>query len=121
MNGQSLRASINQAEVGTLQEMGGLWGFQYAGAGVDNPPRFALSPHLPLTAESMLDGACQRPVQWYFDNLLPEEGQRVLPRLARNSEKPSGIVEKNLQQAQCLYYRQGCCFADILVALNIAG
>lgn len=26
----------------------------------------------------MLDGASQRPVQWYFDNLLPEEGQRML-------------------------------------------
>ena len=26
----------------------------------------------------MLDGASQRPVQWYFDNLLPEEDQRVL-------------------------------------------
>jgi len=25
-----------------------------------------------------LDGASQRPVQWYFDNLLPEEDQRVL-------------------------------------------
>jgi len=26
----------------------------------------------------LLDGASQRPVQWYFDNLLPEEGQRLL-------------------------------------------
>lgn len=25
-----------------------------------------------------MDGASQRPVQWYFDNLLPEEGQRTL-------------------------------------------
>jgi serine/threonine-protein kinase HipA len=25
-----------------------------------------------------MDGATQRPVQWYFDNLLPEEGQRSL-------------------------------------------
>ncbi|MEZ3137359.1 HipA N-terminal domain-containing protein [Stutzerimonas kunmingensis] len=24
------------------------------------------------------DGATSRPVQWYFDNLLPEEGQRTL-------------------------------------------
>src|SRR5690606_9217778 len=30
------------------------------------------------THELLLDGASQRPVQWYFDNLLPEEGQRVL-------------------------------------------
>jgi serine/threonine-protein kinase HipA len=78
MNGRSLRASINQTEVGTLREVGGLWSFQYAGAWLDNPQSFALSPHLPLAAESLLDGASQRPVQWYFDNLLPEEGQRIL-------------------------------------------
>ncbi|WP_417068861.1 HipA domain-containing protein [Niveibacterium terrae] len=78
MNGRSLRAFINQVEVGCLQEVGGLWSFQYAGAWLDNPRCFALSPHLPLTAEPLLDGASQRPVQWYFDNLLPEEGQRIL-------------------------------------------
>jgi serine/threonine-protein kinase HipA len=78
MNGRSLRALIDQAEVGTLREVGGLWSFQYAGAWLDDPRRFALSPHLPLTTEPLLDGASRRPVQWYFDNLLPEEGQRVL-------------------------------------------
>ncbi|MGK2925968.1 MAG: HipA domain-containing protein [Lysobacterales bacterium] len=78
MSDRSLRASINQMEVGTLQEVGGLWSFQYAGAWLDKPQGYALSPHLPLTGESLLDGASQRPVQWYFDNLLPEEGQRIL-------------------------------------------
>ncbi len=78
MNGRALRASIDRTEVGTLQEVAGLWSFQYAAAWLGDPRRFALSPHLPLTAESLLDGASQRPVQWYFDNLLPEEGQRVL-------------------------------------------
>lgn len=78
MSGRSLRASINQMEVGTLQEVAGLWGFQYAAGWLANPRGFALSPHLPLTAETLLDGASKRPVQWYFDNLLPEEGQRVL-------------------------------------------
>ena len=78
MNGRSLRALIDQTEVGTLQEVSGLWGFQYTADWLGNPRRFALSAHLPLTAETLLDGASQRPVQWYFDNLLPEEGQRVL-------------------------------------------
>jgi len=78
MNERTLRASINQAEVGTLQEVGGLWSFQYATDWLNKPHGFALSPHLPLQAESLLDGASQRPVQWYFDNLLPEEGQRDL-------------------------------------------
>ncbi|MYZ52764.1 HipA domain-containing protein [Malikia spinosa] len=78
MNGRSLSASINQKEVGTLKEVGGLWSFQYSEAWLENPQCFALSPHLPLTTEALLDGASLRPVQWYFDNLLPEEGQRVL-------------------------------------------
>jgi serine/threonine-protein kinase HipA len=78
MNGRSLSASINQTEVGTLKEVGGLWSFQYSEAWLENPQCFALSPHLPLTTEALLDGASLRPVQWYFDNLLPEEGQRVL-------------------------------------------
>lgn len=78
MSGRSLRASIDQTEVGTLQEVAGLWSFQYAAGWLGNPRGFALSPHLPMTAESLLDGASKRPVQWYFDNLLPEEGQRVL-------------------------------------------
>lgn len=78
MTGQSLRASINQLEVGTLQEVAGLWSFQYAQSWLNNAHRFALSPHLSLREEPLLDGASKRPVQWYFDNLLPEEGQRVL-------------------------------------------
>lgn len=78
MSGRSLRASINQAAVGTLQEVAGLWSFRYEADWLANPQGFALSPHLPLTTESLLDGASRRPVQWYFDNLLPEEGQRVL-------------------------------------------
>ncbi|MDC7717599.1 HipA domain-containing protein [Vogesella sp. DC21W] len=78
MNGRSLCASINHTTVGTLQEVAGLWSFQYAPDWLRTPTCFALSPHLPLQAEPLLDGASQRPVQWYFDNLLPEEGQRLL-------------------------------------------
>ncbi len=78
MNGRSLRASINQMEVGILQEVAGLWSFQYAAGWLSHPRAFALSPQLPLSAEPLLDGASKRPVQWYFDNLLPEEGQRRL-------------------------------------------
>lgn len=78
MSGRSLRATINQLEVGTLQEVSGLWRFQYSAQWLSSDTCFPLSPHLPLATEPLLDGASQRPVQWYFDNLLPEEGQRVL-------------------------------------------
>lgn len=78
MTARTLRASINQADVGSLHEVAGLWSFQYAPGWLVHPKAFALSPHLPLTADPVLDGASRRPVQWYFDNLLPEEGQRTL-------------------------------------------
>lgn len=84
MKGRALQASINQVAVGTLQEVDGLWSFQYVADWLNSAGSFALSPHLPLTAEPLLDGASKRPVQWYFDNLLPEEGQRVL--LARDAK-----------------------------------
>lgn len=78
MNSRSLRALINQTQVGTLQEVNGLWSFQYTNTWLEDRRSFALSPHLPLAADPLLDGASRRPVQWYFDNLLPEEGQRIL-------------------------------------------
>jgi serine/threonine-protein kinase HipA len=37
MSGRSLRASINQAAVGTLQEVSGLWSFQYEADWLANP------------------------------------------------------------------------------------
>lgn len=78
MTQRFLRAWINQAEVGTLTDQAGIWCFQYAPAWLQNPGAFPLSPHLPLTSDPLLDGSTRRPVQWYFDNLLPEEGQRTL-------------------------------------------
>ncbi len=78
MNERVLQAYINDVPVGTLHEANGLWGFQYSHAWLETPNRYALSPQLPLTPNLVMDGATQRPVQWYFDNLLPEEGQRSL-------------------------------------------
>lgn len=71
-------ALINDDSVGVLREESSLWTFQYDPAWLNQAGCFALSPHLPLQAEPIRDGSSQRQVQWYFDNLLPEEGQRVL-------------------------------------------
>jgi serine/threonine-protein kinase HipA len=60
---RSLRASIAAAKIGTLRELDGLWSFEYARSWLDSPVGFALSPHLPLRAEALLDGASHRPVQ----------------------------------------------------------
>lgn len=78
MDNRTLLAFINSDAVGELTERNNVWSFQYAPAWLDNPARFALSPHLPLQADAVVDGGSDRPVQSYFDNLLPEEGARVL-------------------------------------------
>jgi len=78
MSERSLLAYINQTPIGTLREVNGLWSFQYSERWRHETNCFALSPHLPLQSNALLDGATLRPVQWYFDNLLPEEGQRTL-------------------------------------------
>lgn len=61
-------------QVGSLAEAGAVWRFDYAPGWTS----FDLSPALPRSAGSHVDGGSQRPVQWFFDNLLPEEGARTL-------------------------------------------
>ncbi|RQS72030.1 type II toxin-antitoxin system HipA family toxin [Burkholderia sp. Bp8963] len=78
MTERALIASIDGQHIGTLHEDRNLWAFEYARSWLDAPSRFALSPHLPLQADLLRDGATTRPVQWYFDNLLPEETVRAL-------------------------------------------
>jgi serine/threonine-protein kinase HipA len=75
---RSLNVWINQAPLGILRERNGLWAFRYDERWLADPLAHPLCPLLPLQAEEHADGATVRPVQWYFDNLLPEEGQRQL-------------------------------------------
>ncbi|MBX9864992.1 MAG: HipA domain-containing protein [Hyphomicrobium sp.] len=78
MTARSLHASINGSQVGTLAEENGVWSFEYAGSWLSVAGRYPLSSSLPLQGPRIIDGSTQRPVQWFFDNLLPEEGQRLL-------------------------------------------
>lgn len=83
----AIQVWINDLAVGVLQDQQGLWSFQYQADWLQHAGAYALSPHLPLQAAAIVDGATKRPVQWYFDNLLPEEGQRTL--LARDAQVDS--------------------------------
>ncbi|AQW29397.1 HipA domain-containing protein [Ralstonia syzygii subsp. celebesensis] len=78
MDNRALVAFINSDVIGELAERNNIWSFQYSPAWLAHPARFALSPHLPLGPDAIVDGGTDRPVQSYFDNLLPEEGARVL-------------------------------------------
>ena len=76
MNTRSLNVLINDHQVGTLTEENGIWAFQYNEAWCASAGGFAITNALPLTGSIQRDGSTHRPVQWYFDNLLPEETLR---------------------------------------------
>ena len=73
-----LNVWINEHLVGVLSDENNIWSFQYAQEWLDFAESFDLSPTLPQTHELIQDGSSTRPVQWFFDNLLPEEGAREL-------------------------------------------
>ena len=73
---RALIAYLNGRAVGTLAEGNDLWTFEYDPGWTRLPDSFDLSPSLPRSQLIHEDGGSQRPVQWYFDNLLPEEQMR---------------------------------------------
>lgn len=73
---RELVATINGDPVGRLREQNNLWAFEYEPSWIAHG--FDLSPHLPRANGTIIDGATSRPVQWFFDNLLPEEAARDL-------------------------------------------
>lgn len=76
MSRRALQVLINRELVGTLIDENNVWGFQYAQSWLASSQPYPLSPALPLNSELQLDGGTARPVQWFFDNLLPEEKLR---------------------------------------------
>lgn len=78
MSSRFLQAYINDRLVGTLREENSLWAFDYDPDWSSDPDTFDLSPALPRSTPSHIDGGSVRPIQWYFDNLLPEESMRTM-------------------------------------------
>ncbi len=70
---RSLNVYIDNKLIGTLSEGNNLWVFEYDPAWVARESSFDLSPALSRATLRHEDGGTMRPVQWYFDNLLPEE------------------------------------------------
>lgn len=81
---RELLASINGIEVGRLRDQANIWSFQYSSEWIGASDAFDLAPSLPRQKDTIVDGSTERPVQWFFDNLLPEEQAReVLAREAK--------------------------------------
>lgn len=79
---RELKVYINTDLVGLLSEDNDIWSFQYDQEWLDNSDSYALCSDIPLSSELQVDGSSKRYIQWFFDNLLPEEGARSL--LARD-------------------------------------
>lgn len=73
---RSLTVYLEQQVIGILSEGNGIWSFRYTQEWVTSAGSFDLSPALPRSQIEHQDGGTVRPVQWYFDNLLPEEELR---------------------------------------------
>lgn len=93
---RSLTVSTNGRVIGSLLEQDGIWTWVYDNSWLQAPEAFPLSPDLPLSDKRMRDGSTQRTVQWYFDNLLPEEQMRELLSKEQNvgASDAFGLLER---------------------------
>lgn len=73
---RSLNVYIDTTLVGVLREEEDLWQFEYDATWMTVPDGYDLAPGLPRAQSLHVDGSTTRPVQWFFDNLLPEETLR---------------------------------------------
>ncbi|MFO1337064.1 MAG: HipA domain-containing protein [Burkholderiaceae bacterium] len=93
---RELKVYVGADLVGSLTEEDNLWSLQYDPAWAARDDSFDLSPALPRATLRHVDGATRRPVQWYFDNLLPEEDlRRIVARDAgiRDHEDAFALLE----------------------------
>ena len=82
---RELLVHIDHVQVGTLSENQGIWSFTYTPNWAANG--FDVAPGLPRAQGTILDTGTNRPVQWFFDNLLPEDAARDL--LVASAKLPS--------------------------------
>jgi len=92
---RTLEAFLNDRRVGILSEGEDLWRFEYDPQWAGASDAYDLAPRLARSELVHTDGGTDRPVQWYFDNLLPEEEQRdVVAKEAKiNGEDAFGLLE----------------------------
>jgi serine/threonine-protein kinase HipA len=94
MSRQPLDVLVDDRLVGRLTVVGDVWAFEYDPMWRDAADAFDVSPALPRNLGLHRDGATFRPVQWYFDNLLPEEALRgvLAKEAALQAEDAFGLL-----------------------------
>jgi serine/threonine-protein kinase HipA len=78
MTERTLNVYANDTLMGVLFDKNNIWAFQYELSWLKLSNAYALCPSIPLLAEKQIDGSSTRPIQHFFDNLLPEENARTL-------------------------------------------
>jgi serine/threonine-protein kinase HipA len=73
---RQLAVWLNDTKIGVISDRADIWSFDYERSWTESREGFDLAPGMPRNALHHRDGATSRPVQWYFDNLLPEERLR---------------------------------------------
>ena len=89
---RQLEVSINDTAVGILNENNGIWTFTYSAEWLSSDGAFPLSNHLPLQTAPHSDNGTIRHVQWFFDNLLPEEGARSVLAKSEKVDKDDAFA-----------------------------
>ncbi|RYE40864.1 MAG: type II toxin-antitoxin system HipA family toxin [Hyphomicrobiales bacterium] len=93
---RTLQVLINGALVGALRDEDNIWAFQYESTWLESPSAYSIAPSIPLASGWQVDGASVRPVQWFFDNLLPEELMRqvLAKEVGVESADAFGMLER---------------------------
>lgn len=83
---RKLLVYVGNELMGIVCDIDGFWSFEYESKWLNTAMAFPLCPDIPLEEGEQLDTGTKRPVQRFFDNLLPEENARIL--LAREIDIP---------------------------------
>jgi serine/threonine-protein kinase HipA len=74
---RALTIYSNDVRVGRILEQQDIWTLEYDPEWIASDRGWDISPALPRASVAITDGSTQRPVQWFFDNLLPEDQMRT--------------------------------------------
>lgn len=86
--------------VGELTSLNGIWSFEYAKSWQDDKSSFPLCPDIGISRKKHTDNSTERYVQWFFDNLLPEENARTVIAKDNNVDKEDAFSLLELYGAE---------------------
>jgi serine/threonine-protein kinase HipA len=86
--------------IGELESVNGIWSFYYSQSWLDDDSSFPLCPDIGFSSKRHTDNSTNRYVQWFFDNLLPEENARAIIAKDKNVDKEDAFSLLELYGAE---------------------